>query len=637
MGSSRFANRYMVPVLLVLFLLLIGSGCTQVTPSEEIMNAETIKALTPSPTPTPSPTLTPTLTPTPSPTPTLTPTPAPPTPTPTLTPTPIPPTPTTNPALRGFNFCDQAIGDMEGGRFSARTTGVITAESSPAFDRVIVDVTMPEDSAALSAQARLLSQRDYTRITGEPSAPGNYVLLVDFPNWLHDSRFDAATITPTHTFTTTRVVDEVTFRSNIQDAAGASLLLALEEPTMYQLRTSREQTQLRIQVARPSAFEIDDDPLSMPAGGGDVEAPAPLYFLLDNDIWAIQGSDVISLTQSPEVETALAVSRDGQHIAFCRTQEPGMNPTEGSAIVPGALWMMQSDGSNPQPLAGASVNCAAPAFSPDGSMIAFSVDETGVAPPRSSIKIVSVANTTNLTATTIITSTAPTTDDESLVAPLPIIAEGEGWNRSGPQWIDNTRLVYAASAPDTRNTLFLLDIAQGIERDIGADIQVVDELYRYQQLGPPLVAPDGSMIAVEAWRADKPGADLLLLDSDGVEQDVIDGGYWNRPLAWGEDGSLFYLATPCASSLVHPYTLYQRDASGGDTALAEGMSMGTTGDSVAIDDTLIYVFIKHAEPGPRGPARVARHSAAQIWVWPIGEDKRGVLFSAQRGITGLAR
>src|SRR3954449_13195883 len=157
-------NRHYALVLLGCLVLLFATDCeqTSIAQQEQIKSFETLQASTPSTTPIPTetPTLTATLTPTPtvgpSPTPTITPTPS---ATPKPTATPLPPTPTPNPALANFSLCNQIAGEADGGRFSAKITG-ITTTIEPAFERVTIGLAVPRDSAPPHALARCLSAAD---------------------------------------------------------------------------------------------------------------------------------------------------------------------------------------------------------------------------------------------------------------------------------------------------------------------------------------------------------------------------------------------------------------------------------------------------------------------------------------------
>lgn len=610
-------------LLLVIALPLLAS-CEQVIQQEQIANYETILAGTPSATPTLTPTLTSTATvgPTETPTPTFSP-----------TATPFPPTPTANPALRGFSFCNQATDTLASGRFSARMNDVVAA-GFPAFDRITLNFEAAPGSAPVSARANCLSDRDFTLVVNEPVAPGAYVIQVELPNWLHDDLFTASVITETLTFTQTQMITSVDFRYDPDADVGATLTLGIKEAVPFRLSLSRDPQQVQIEVARSSPLVESSDQLTIPTGGGVGNPPEPLVFLLDGDIWRLDRTGAaplvaptpvatptggnrrntggaVNLTQSPEEETDLAVSSDGSLIAFCRTQ-PGIDLQEMSSSVPSSLWIMQADGSDLRQMGDVGINCADPAFSPNGETVAFSVDEQGLEPSQRSIWV------------------APVKAGEPRK-----VAGDDAWSRFSPQWINPDALIYPATAPDGRNTLFILRLDDQGERDVGAEL-LVDE--RYTSLGTPLVAPDGRTIAVTALRSEEGGGvDLLLLDANGVRQKVINEGYWARPLAWSDDNTLYYLTTACASTVIQDYTLYRRSAAGDDQVIAAGRSLGVIGDATAPGPGLAYVAAARALPEPRGPDRIAPQSASAIWFWNLENGARGQIYDAERGITLLTR
>lgn len=625
----RIISRPSLCLFLLAGALLLLASCGQnpsVAEVEEIANIETIMAGTPSATPTA------TRTPTRTPTVTLTPTPA---PTRPPTATPLPPTPTPNPALVGFSYCNQEAGRPgDGGRFSARINEVST-EGFPAFERFVLDFELSPDSAPLSAEANCVSARDFRLIQNEPAAPGDYVLQLQLPAWLQDEAFESSVLTQTYSFTNTSILNNAWLQYDPADDAGASVWLGISEPVIFRLVVDEDTSQVRIEVARTASLAQASDELTVPQGNVDPPAAEELFFLLDGDIWRLDSSGVISLTQSIEDETALAASSDAQMLAFCRTQDPGTTPEERALDVPGALWTMEADGSQQRMLASIGFNCADPAFSPDGSIIAFSVDETGVSPTQRNIWVVPVGSSDTMTATDNLTVT-----NVSMLASAQRVASGDEWNRTAPQWIDDQTLVYAADAQDGRSTLFLHDLETGISQDIGAEL-VIGE--RYRALGRPMVSPAGRAIAVEALRSDGSGADLVLFDSNGIEQDVISGGYWTRPLAWGDDGELLYITTECASTLVQDYTLMLRDTVGGsgERTLARGVTLGAFGDAAILEDGIAYVSAERAEPGARGPGNVPAQVATDIWFWNIdggaGRGPRGIIYSAEQAISSLAR
>lgn len=624
----RFAGHTSIWLLFCCGVVFMIAGCTQVREAEQIANIETIIAGTPSATPTTTPTLTPTATVGPTATPTATPSP---------TPTPFPPTPTTNPALQAFSFCNQQTDPLAQSRFSARLNQV-SVRGFPAFERIVVDFEVAPDSAPLNATAHMLNERDFTLVTGEPVAPAPYVVQVELPGWLHDEAFRETIPTETLTFTETRMVRRVDLRYDPEATAGASIVVALNEPVPYRLSLTADPPQLLIEVAHTSPLVESSDQLMLPVGSGVIRTTAPLFFLLDGDIWRldgpvttrtptplpavtptgtvqpprqpVSGDGPVNLTQSPATELSLAVSPDGSMLAFCRAL-PGIDPSETDFAVPGTLWTMQADGSNPRQVAAVGINCDHPAFSPDGQTIVFSVDETGLSPVQRSIWVVPARG-----------------------GRARRIAGGDEWNRVYPRWVNAETLIYPANAQDGRSTLFLLHFDEGVERDIGADL-VLDTNYR--GFGAPLVAPDGRAIAIEALRFGDTGADLLLLDATGTRRSTFNEGYWMRPLAWSADGALFYMTTICASTLIHDYTLHRYTATRQEQIIAAGRSLGTIGAATAPPDGLAYVTTARPRPGPRGSGAIAPQGPTSLWFWNLTQGTRSQLYTADRGILQLAR
>jgi hypothetical protein len=303
-------------------------------------------------------------------------------------------------------------------------------------------------------------------------------------------------------------------------------------------------------------------------------------------------------------------------LAFCRSA-PGAAPDD--ALAPGTLWTMRADGSEMAEAAAAGYSCADPTFSPDGKTIAFAVADSSATPLRYGIWSVAAdgGDAQRLT---------PTSDE---------------WSRVGPQWLAERRLIYSAAAEDQRSTLFVHN-SDGSELDIGAALLVAsgtgnDTTPRFTGFGRPLAAPDGSLIAVEALRVDKPGADMLLLDAKGAEVPTTGDGYWSRPLAWNADGTLFYLETSCASTVAQSYALHARTKSGDDRLIAGGDTLGGLGRFSAPGAGLAYVTLTHVPSGPRGPLLLDTSSASTLWFWDVGgSGGRTKLAEANTAIAGLA-
>lgn len=599
-------NRHKLLGLLLCCVLLFAAGCeqTSIAEQEQIKSLATLQASTPSPTP--SPTLTPTAIPTATPIPTLgpSPTPLPPTITPIPSPTPLPPTAVPNPALTNFSLCSQTAGDAAGGRFSARVAG-ITATVEPAFERIVIALAVPDDSAPPHATARCLSAADYTLQSGEVAGAA-YLLQIDLDDWLHDAAFSASTLTHTQTLSGTTVLKSIAYRFDPASAAGATLAIAIDQPLPFRLQLQDKPARLILDVAKTTPISASSDMLSIPSQTS-ISPDSAVYFLQAGDIWRYAGGKATNISNSPAIETALAFSSAATKIAFCRAAPDAAAEDERA---PSTLWTMQPDGSEQTEIASEGRSCADPVFSPDGTTIAFSVDESGASPARLSIWTVPIDGGATQRLT-------PPNDE---------------WSRFGPQWFSNDQLIYAATAEDGRSTLFMRG-ADTQETDIGAGLVLGN---RYRALGRPMVAPDGSMIAVEGLRANTSGADLVLLDAQGTELNTIGGSYWTRPLAWNADGTLFYLESTCASDVALDYSLHARDKNGKDQTIAAGSSLGGLGDFSALANGLAYVTLAHVPAGPRGPLAIDRTSTSTLWFWDVGGGARTKLTESQSAISALA-
>jgi hypothetical protein len=607
-------NRNHALAWLLCALLLVAAGCeqTSIAEQEQIRNAQTLQASTPSATPTetatPSSTPTSTSTPTVGPSPTGTNTPVP-------SPTPLPPTATPNPALAGFSLCNQAAGDTTGGRFSAQVTGITTTVEA-AFERVEIGLTLAADSAAPYAIARCQSTAGQVAEVGQPPIGSPFVIRVDLDGWLHDAGFQASVLTPTLALSGTTVLKEAVYRYDQAAGVGAALTFGVSEPLPFRLSLESNPTRLVLDVAKTSSVGPSSDMLALRAGQNSRPAE-PLLFLREGDIWRADGGQPHNLSEAPRAGqygdvTGIAVSTAAGKVAFCATA-PGADA--GDALAPSSLWVMSLDGQDQEQLADAGHSCAFPAFAPDGDMVAFAGSETSAVPPRLSIYSVAL-------------------DGGPAVKPLST-AQDE-WSRFAPQWLADGRLVYAATAEDGRSTLFLRDSA-GQELDIGAELTLGD---RYRALGRPFVTPDGSAIAVEGLRATNAGADVILLDGNGQEitaQNPITSGFWNRPVAWSDDGTLFYLTSECASDVAHSYSLHTRSRSGQDRTIAAGITLGGIGEFAATGSDLAYTTFETAPAGPRGPLRAVRNTASTLWYWEIAAGNRTPLVEADTAIIGLSR
>ena len=573
-----------VPALLCAAALLL-TGCTQISIAEEerlrstttaVVETVVVEVEVPPVAGAETPTVLPTSGPTTTPAPTALP-----------TAIPLPPTPAPDPALVGFSLCDQVAGDPLGGRFSARVTAITTTVEAK-FERIEIGLDVPDSSVAPHALARCLSAADASNQAG-----GAYTLLVGLDDWLHDDLFRASTVSPTITISGTTAISGASYRVPQNVDAGADIAISLAQPLPYKIALAQNPTRLVIDIAKSSSITDTSDLLTQPAGT-DAQPPTPLYYLQDGDVWSYDGGQATNLTESFEVETALAVSVAAKQIAFCRVET---GAAADAALAASSLWTMALDGSDAAELAAPGRTCADPAFSPDGAQIAFTVDEGSATPPRLSIY------------------TVPTNGSDA----NRLASATDEWSRFAPQWLDDDRIVYAALAEDSRSTVFIN--ADGAEEDIGAALTVGSA---YTSLGRPLAAPDGSGIAVEAIRAEG-GSSLLLLDTNGAQRAEIATGYATRPLTFAGDGKLYYLSTECASSVAQNYRIFRRGATGGDTPIGYGTTLGGFGQFATSDDTLSYVALGRG----LGPSA--------LWAWDIVSGNRAKLVESPRVISGLVR
>ncbi|MGQ9480001.1 TolB family protein [Chloroflexus sp.] len=677
MGRFRVVH----PCLLVILFAVVLVGCDliPVGEGEQIANIETIIAGTPSATPTATATATATATPTA--TPTFGPTP---TATATATPTvtPLPPTPTPNPVLTGFGYCTQTVG-LTTGRFSAALQEVRTS-GNPAFEQLDLIFDLSQGSAPLSATVSCLTVADARIVPAATMLNAPYALRIELAGWLRDDRFAASPVSQTLAFTNTRTITQALLVVDPQADVGATMLVPLAEPVPF--RVTLAQNRLSVAVARSTTFGVASDTLRVPSGS----APAvlePLYFLFDGDVWQLdlalstvgdgmthRLAGAVNITDSAETETHLAVSSGGDYLAFCRA-EPGLDPADAVLAVPSTLWLLPRAGGEAQPLAQVGVSCADPVFSPDGATIAFAVDETGAIPTQWTIYTVPVSGG----------------EPERVEAAL------DEWSRFMPQWLSGGRLVYRAEAPDGRSALFLR-LPTGEVRDVGAELLTDERLVvRYRGFGALIASPNGEYVAVEALRADDPGADLLILDSAGqlVErigtqrvtlpaptatptalptatvtatptttptgtvtpqpptatptataiptatpepippQPLREGPFWTRPLGWDQEGRLLYLTTLCASDLVQDYQLYRWRGLQRSELLATGQSLDGIGAAVVRNGQLFYAAVNGADAGPRGPQTQSQRYPTTLWVWDVDSGDRAALLDLVRGVRDM--
>jgi hypothetical protein len=244
--------------------------------------------------------------------------------------------------------------------------------------------------------------------------------------------------------------------------------------------------------------------------------------------------------------------------------------------------------------------CADLQFAPSGKTIAFTANTAAAPPAKLSVWTVPVV----------------------VGEPHPATPVDDEWNRYGPVWLPDSRLIYHARQGSNLSVLFIRD-------DDGTEHEVTSQLLTgptYGGIGQFVVGD--SLLAVEALRAGEEGADLVLLRFDGTEVAVERRAFWQRPLAFVADG-LVYLATECPSSTVQEYTLLRRKQDGTTEELLQGRTLGGIGEVVSASNSLLVNRIDRPAPGIRGPqAAPSNNARGSLWIVSDDSSTRRELYQA---------
>ena len=271
--------------------------------------------------------------------------------------------------------------------------------------------------------------------------------------------------------------------------------------------------------------------------------PADLAFVRDDQIFAIR-SDGTGLVRLTNTEAGIrnsdpAWSPDGTRIAF-------VSDRDGTP----ALYMMNADGSNVvQRMHTAEVE--APAWSPDGQSIAFSSWQDG----QFGIHVVSVL------------------DDGSLPR---LVGHTQGWN-AYPAWSPDGHKI--AFTSDLRAFDFLYDLYVMNADGSRAAPLVVGPFYWSDGLKfyfQPAWSPDGQTIALVAcpYTADNcfPSSSISLVKADGTElRALAQSGGFSRP-AWSADGRTIAFAVSPSRNVAGVIRYVRADGSQEGVIVANGTS-----------------------------------------------------------------
>ncbi|GAC1354319.1 MAG: hypothetical protein NVSMB42_11890 [Herpetosiphon sp.] len=572
----------------LLFLVILGSCTFQPAPQVYVTEA-TVAALTPETLPASTATVTETPSATASPSATTLPT-ASATPT-SQRATADTATSTVLPQMADFGWCMQQWGPADSARFSARLQSLEVRRLS---DRDQLTLIFRGLKGQLHGQAGCLRRVQWEHVTGKASLEDT-MLMLSLPDWAHDDQATASPITATVPITVPSVMSGVTFVPVPAASRGFTIGIGLREAHPFHVQVASGPDRLVVEVRRDGKITDAADPLGQVKDAPDL-ADTSLFFLQNFDVWRWYHGQAAPVLKTPELEYALAVSPDRETLALCRAPA-GSNPSELPLNIRGSLWLLKADGSEARQVADVG-GCSDPVFAPNGKTIAFTGNLATVPPARPSIWTVPVV-----------------VGEPTLAVPA-----GDEWTRMAPQWLADGRLVYRGEDQSGQSVLFLRE-ADGHERELSSSLLTGSE---YRGVGTFQVNKEDNTLALEALRADKEGADLVLLHLDGTRAGADTRGFWQRPLVWTAEG-LLYLTTECPSGIVQQYTLRLRHGTTSDDLL-HGTSAGAIGDAVIAATGVFYTRVAEPAEQFRGPrATSAPNSSVSIWwIDASGQHRREV-------------
>jgi len=129
-------------------------------------------------------------------------------------------------------------------------------------------------------------------------------------------------------------------------------------------------------ILRLYVMNVDGSSVGLVTPTGDARGSAPevspdgrhIAFIRNGDIWRMEadGSGQVNLTRSPAFEAEPAWSPDGSRIAFASNEAGNYD-----------IYLMDADGANPVQVTTDPAADAGPSWSPNGTSIAFQTDRDG--------------------------------------------------------------------------------------------------------------------------------------------------------------------------------------------------------------------------------------------------------------------
>ena len=251
-----------------------------------------------------------------------------------------------------------------------------------------------------------------------------------------------------------------------------------------------------------------------------------LYFVRDGDLWQVADDGHASaMWTTPVLENQVVLSPDGTRVAFVRGGGAGLPDWQRTE---GDLWVRSlTDGRETRLTHDLGV-VSAPAWSPDGSRIAFAftpVSPKSEAPAYSGGKILYTRVDHGASTAAFVSATG------GAVTKLP---SSPGWD-SAPLWLDRARLLVHRVADDNKTReLLVADVPSGQTHLLYREVDPV-----FWSLGfvapDPSVSPDGRFVA---FVSDRDGWDHLYIvpTAGGQPTQLTKGRYEVRHLAWSPDG-----------------------------------------------------------------------------------------------------